>query len=461
MMKRSRPNLRHISQRAAQLASQMKAALFMLLPLITLPATSAAQAMPVATASPISTGFAMPSLAGTLQYAVSTSESLASNYFGNAGVTSSTNLSGDLAFITNSQLYPFNTVFSGGRAWTSSGQSSYDFFNLAMTQGIHAQRWTFAVSDSVNYLPDTASTGLSGVPGVGDLGVNPVQSGTSSGTAIVPSQGVLTGFSTRISNSSGLSIARPITGKTSFNASGNYSLTRFLNSSTNAGNPGLNSDSDSFSLGLSHRIDARNSFGGNFAYSRNTFSGTSFGIPSPGFSSQSASLQYSHQFTRQFGISASAGPQWNDSGTPGSTRALSLFANLSATYSGEFSHATMSYTRSSNSGSGVVGGAISDSVTFSTSRTFDRVWLCALTSAYSQSSELPSASSVAFTFDTTVIGVQVSRAIVRNLSAYASYTLQNQSNQGAAAAVDLFSGFSNITGFGLTYSPMAIHLGHS
>jgi hypothetical protein len=40
------------------------------------------------------------------------------------------------------------------------------------------------------------------------------------------------------------------------------------------------------------------------------------------------------------------------------------------------------YTRSSNSGSGVVGGAISNSVTFSTSRTFDRVWLCALTSAY-------------------------------------------------------------------------------
>jgi len=458
MMKRPRPNLRQVSQRAAQFASQIKSALFMLLPLVALPATTTAQALPVATASPITTGFSLPSVAGTLQYAVSASQSLASDYFGNAGVTSSTNLSGDLAFITNSQLYPFNTVFSGGRSWTSSGQSSYDFFNLAMTQGIHAQRWTFVLSDSVNYLPDTASTGLSGVPGVGDLGVNPAQPGTSS---TLTSQGVLTGFSTRVSNSSGLSIARPITGKTSFNVSGTYSLTRFLNSSTSVGNPGLNNDSESASMGLSHRIDARNSFGGSFAYSRNTYSGTTFGVPTPGFSSQSASMQYSHQFTRQFGISASAGPQWNDSGTPGSSRALSLFANLSANYSGEFSHATMTYTRSSNSGSGVVGGAISDSLSFSTSRTFDRVWLCALTSAYTQSSELPSATSVAFTFDTTVMGVQVSRAIVRNLSAYASYTLQNQSNQGAAAAVDLYSGFSNITGFGLTYSPTAMHLGHS
>jgi hypothetical protein len=39
--------------------------------------------------------------------------------------------------------------------------------------------------------------------------------------------------------------------------------------------------------------------------------------------------------------------------------------------------------------------------------------------------------------------------------------LQNQSNQGTAAAVDLFSGLSNVAGFGLTYSPTAIHLGHS
>jgi hypothetical protein len=432
----------------------------MLLPLVALPGPSIAQAIPAATASSISTGFALPSLAGTLQYAVSASQSYSSNYFGNSGINSYTNLSGDLAFITNSALYPFNTVFSGGRAWSSSGQSSYNFFNLSMTQGIHAQRWSFALSDSVNYMPGTATSGLSGVPGVGDLGVNPAQPGTTSGTVALPSQGVLTGFSSRISNSSSLSAGRPITGKTSINASGNYSLTRFLSNSANASNPGVNNDSDSASLGLSHRIDARNSTGGSFTYSRSTFSGANFGIPEPGFSSQSASLQYSHQFTRKFGMSASAGPQWNNTGTPGSSSALTLFANLTASYSGEFSQAAMAYTRSSNSGYGVVDGAISNSVSFSTSRILDRVWLCALTTAYTQSSQLPSATSLPFTFHTTVMAVQVSRAIVRNLSAYASYTLQNQSNQGAAAAVDLFSGLSNIAGYGLTYSPTAIHLGH-
>ena len=111
-------------------------------------------------------------------------------------------------------------------------------------------------------------------------------------------------------------------------------------------------------------------------------------------------------------MSASAGPQWNNTGTPGSSRSLSLFANLSAGYSSEFSQATIAYTRSSNNGYGVVGGAIADSVSFSTSRTLERVWLCALTTAYTQSSQLPSSTSLPFTFHTTVMGVQVSRAIV-------------------------------------------------
>jgi hypothetical protein len=221
----------------------------------------------------------------------------------------------------------------------------------------------------------------------------------------------------------------------------------------------LNTDGETGSLGLSHSIDARNSLGGNYSYSRNTYSGTNLGIPQPGFSSQTASLQYSHQFTRKLSTSLSAGPQWTSVDSPGVTPTLSFFASLSASYAGKFSHATIAYSRSSNSGFGVVGGAISNSVTFSTSRTFDRVWFCALTSSYTQTANLPTAATLPFSFHTTIAGVQVSRALARSLSAYASYTLQNQSNQGTTAAVDLFSGLSNAAGFGITFSPSAVRLG--
>jgi hypothetical protein len=430
-------------------------ALLLLLPLLAIPPTSGAQALPAAVASPISTGFSLPSSAGTLQYALSSSESISNNYFGSSGTNYNSNLNGDLAFISSSPRAPFSMVFSGGRSWSTSSQS-YNFLNLAFSQVVNAGRWNFMLSDSVCYLPQTASAGLSGVAGVRDLGLSPVQPGA------IPGQGVLTGYSTRVANSSSLSLGRQITGKTSFNASGSYSLTRFLSnsvSSTVPSSPGLNTDGYSVSASLSHTIDTRNSFAGNFAYSRNTYSGASYGIRQPSFSGQTASLQYSHQFTRKFGMSLAAGPQWTSIDSPGLTPTLSLFANLSASYAGKFSHATIAYSRSSNSGFGVVGGAISNSVTFSTGRTFDRVWFCALTSAYTQTANLPSAASLPFTFHTTIAGVQVSRALARSLSAYASYTLQNQSNQGTAAAVDLFSGLSNIAGFGITFSPSAVRLG--
>ena len=455
--------------KSSQTAPQTASTLLLLLPLLALPAISGAQALPAASASPISTGFTLPSTSGTLQYALSASQSITSNYFGNSGVASFTNLTGDLAFITSSSRDPFSAVFTGGRSWSTSSQPSYNFLNLSLSQAVNTHRWNFSLSDAVNYMPQTASTGLSGIPGAGDLGVTPVPTEPSQhlrrpgqpGSAN-PGQGVLSGFSTRVTNTSSLSLQRQITGKTSFNASGSYSLTRFLNnsgSSTVPSSAGLDSDGDSAGAGLSHRIDARNSLAGNFAYSRNTYSGTSSGIRQPGFSSQTASLQVTHQFTRKLSTSLAAGPQWTSIDSPGLTPALSLFANLSASYTGEFSHASLAYSRSTNSGFGVVGGAISNSVTFSAGRIFDRVWLVALTAAYTQTSDLPSAVTLPFTFHTTVAGVQVSRALARTLSAYASYTLQKQSNQGTAAAVDLFSGLSNVAGFGLTFSPSAVRLG--
>jgi hypothetical protein len=470
--------------KSSQTASQTASTLLLLLPLLALPAISGAQALPAASASPASPGFTLPSAAGTLQYALSASQSITSNYLGNSGVAYFTNLTGDLAFIGSSSRDPFGAVFTGGRSWSTSNQPSYNYLNLALSQAVNTHRWTFSLSDAVNYMPQTPSTGLSGIPGAGDLGVTPVPTGvtpaptsanpgptgptpgqpgpTSAPTSANPGQGVLSGYSTRVANTSSLSLQRQITGKTSFNASGSYSLIRFLNnsgSSTVPGSAGLDSDGDSAGAGLSHRIDARNSLAGNFTYARNTYSGSGPGIRQPAFSSQTASLQYTHQFTRKLSTSLAAGPQWTGIDSPGLTPALSLFANLSAGFAGEFSHASLAYSRSTNSGFGVVGGAISDSVTFSAGRVVDRVWLVALTAAYTQTSDLPSAVTLPFTFHTTVAGVQVSRALARTLSAYASYTLQKQSNQGTAAAVDLFSGLSNVAGFGLTFSPSAVRLG--
>jgi len=447
------PQFRSCKARRALMAVLVRSTLILLLPLMPIAPIAFSQALPAAEASPISTGFSLPSTLGTLQFGVSASESLSWGYYGNSGADSSTNLTGDLAYLSSSKNDPFSMVFSGGRGWSESSQPSYTFFNLGLSQVISAGRWNLLFSDSVSYLPSTPATGLSGIPGVGDLGVQPVQVGQEIG------QGVLTNESTRVSNSALASISRRLTGKTSLVGSGSYAISRFVGDSAGAG---LDSNEEAGSGALSHLIDSRTSLGGYYSYSSYNYpsysgSASAFGAAQSGFSSQTAGLHFTRQLTRALGFSASAGPQWTGMGSNGSI-ATSLYASTSVSYTGEFSNASLAYTRSTNAGFGVTGGTLSDSVGFGASRTFDRVWNCALSSSYSQTSGLPTAGG-AYSFHTTVAGFQVSRALARSLSTYASYTLENQSNQSAAATIDVYSGLTQVVGFGLSYSPTPIHLG--
>jgi hypothetical protein len=431
----------------------MKCCVFLTVLLITVAPAAFGQALPAAQASPISTGFELPMTAGTLQYAVSASESLSWGYYGASGTSTATNLTGDLGYISTSKRDPFSAVIAGGHSW-GSNSPSYSFVSLGLSQVLSAGRWTFVFSDSVNYLPGTSTSGLTGVPGVGDLGLNPVQVGPDTG------QGILTNYSDRISNATSATIQRPITGKTSFNATGFYAITRFLSGSGNASGSGLDSNSVTGQGGISHQYSTRNTLGGNYAYSYFSYPGYNFGLPTASFDSQTASLQYIHQFTRKLSLNASAGPEWTTIGVSGSSSSLSLYADAALAYSGKFSRASLTYSRGTNAGDGVTAGALSDAVFFSTSRTFVRVWNCAFTSSYTHSSSL--AGLAPYTFDTTLAGFQVSRALGRSFSTFASYTLENQSSQGSAASViDVFNGFSQVLGFGLTYAPMSIHFGHS
>jgi hypothetical protein len=412
------------------------------------------QALPAAEAAPISTGFSVPRTAGTLNYGISASESVIWGFNGTSGVGSSTNVTGDLGYISNSKLDPFSAVFSGGYSWGVGEGPSYGFVSLGVSQVINVGRWSFVASDSLSYLPETATTGLSGIPGVGDLGVNPVQVGLNTG------QGILSNYSSRVSNTVSGSLQRQITGKTSINGTGSYNILHFLDNTGSAANSGLDTSLVSGGGGISHQVNARNTWGGNYAYTSASFTGQTFGIPAQDFTSQTASLQYSHKFTPKLSVALSGGPQWSRVDSNGSPQSLSLFANVSGEYAGRFSSASLGYVRSTSGGDGVVGGSLSDSVTFGASRTFAQVWSTSLTVAYARNTSLPSLVLTPYTFNTTVGGIQVSRAIMRSLSAYASYTAESQSNTtNSAVAVDVFNGVTQVLGFGLTYSPSSIHMG--
>ena len=399
-------------------------------------------------------GFTLPATLGTLTYSLSGSESFVTGY-GNGDVDYTTALSGNLAYLSNSTEHPFSLVYSGGYLYSDvtggsaaqgvyPGQaSSTTFQSLAFSQEFQTKRWVFLIADAVSYLPQSPTTGLSGIAGVGDLGIDPVQNG------LEPDQSILTDYGSRVSNGLNGSASWQTTSRVSLEASGAWQTLRFLDGQ------GIDSNSYSGTFGPSYRYDERNTFAASGYYSRSTFSSYNQVIESDG-----VTFQYNHVWSRRFSTSVGAGPQFtHGSGTIPFPNQTSVSAQVSANYTGERTTGNLSYSRGSNAGSGVLLGALSDTVSAGLSRPLSRNWIVAANLGYSRSSSL--AAFPGFAADTQSIfgGIQGSRRISRSLSGYLSYTAIDQSVSNSAATVNAFSGLNHVISAGITFSPAAIHHG--
>ena len=186
--------------------------------LLILPSIAEGQAVPTAVAPVSSIGGSpiVPNLDGVLHYAISGSEIIQFGYYGSGQVTGSTALSGDVAYTAKSTTRPFSLLFAGGLILPNqTGQGVSTFWNVAANQGFTARHWIFNVSDSFSFLPQSPTTGLSGIPGVGDLGSIPVQ-----GPVEGPAGGILTVAGNRYQNTLGGSVERQISHATSISGSG-------------------------------------------------------------------------------------------------------------------------------------------------------------------------------------------------------------------------------------------------
>ena len=403
-----------------------------------------AQDVPAYTPMPESPGFRLPSVGGTLTYAMSASESIALGYNGNNQTYNSTNVSGDLAYLSTSRTSPFSLVYSGGYQFATSGQPGSFFHNLAASQVMVFGKWSSVLSDSVSYLPDSPVGGLSGIPGLGDLGVNPIQ-------VLQGDQGGLySNYGPRISNIATGSLSRSVTNRTSIFASGSSSIIRFPSSSS----AGLETDQQSATAGLSHTLSARSSFSGNYSFSRSTY--PEYAIT---YDTQSLSVSATRQFTARLTTSVSVGPQY--SSTANSPSTLNVAASASLNYQLGRGGLGISYSHGVNNGQGVATTGTSDSTNANYSRSLNRYTNFSTNVSYNKFSTLPIALGPAYTTSSVAFGTQFSRSLSRTISAYASYTLQHQANADSTIAVNAFRGTTQTVGFGLTYSPSRpIVLGH-
>lgn len=424
-----------------------KTSVFILIAFIFLSCRVRAQNAPTIQAPPDSIGFQLPQFGGQINYAVSASQTVTTDYNGDGGTVSSTNISGDFGYITTSETHPFAVLYSGGFLGSESSQfPSTTFQNLSLSQSYKTKSWNFVGSDTISYLPDSPVGGLSGIPGVGDLGVTPVQPGGYLGS------GILTNYDNRVSNIVGGTISRSLTGSTSLEGTGTYAIERFLGSSV-ANDSSFDSNQVGASGGIQHRIDARNTIGASYTYSHFTYTGQPFS-----FTSNGVNLEYIRRISSKLTLDASAGPQWS-TGTSFTTTTLNLAADISLSYLGERTSSSLMYARGTSAGAGVVEGALTDTVLFSTSRRLNAVWRAAASASYTRSQSLPNIIYPPFTIDSEIASGQLSRGFGRNFSAYGSYTLENQSISGAVATGLTFSGLEQIFGVGVTYSPGSSRVG--
>jgi hypothetical protein len=397
-------------------------------------------------------------LDGVFHYALSASEIVQLGYYGPGDLTNSTAFSGDVAYTAKSTVRPFSLVFAGGVLLpnqTEQGVTTYE--NVEVSQGYITRHWVFNLSDSFSFLPESPTTGLSGVAGVGDLGVTPIQ-----GPGAGPAGGVLTGFGNRIANTVSGSVERQISRATSVSGSGSWSVLHFLDASTD----GLDYTQTIGTVAVNQRFDARSSASVSAVYSIFDYSGPQAGPDAPNFQSRGINLTYQRLLSRTLTLSGTVGPQWvSSSNSALIPSTLNLAINTSLSYSRRNTNASIFYSRGVNGGSGVIPGALSDVIGFAAGRAYGRNWVASLNGAYTRTSGLTfigGTSSLAPAnelYDTVYGGVQVTRRFSTYLSGYLSYTALNQTTNYSLGAPNVLNGISQTFGAGLTFSPRSTRLG--
>ena len=392
-------------------------------------------------------GFRLPTVGGNLTYAMNASQSVSTGLYANGDPTASSNFSGDLAYLSPSRRYPFSAVYSGALLAGTNGQPFQTVQNLALSQVFVHREWNLVVTDAVSYLPQSATVGLSGVAGLGDMGIDPVESGPTTG------QAALTGYAPRVDNATTVSIDHKLGSRMSLQGSGSFVMQRFTDDS-----PGLiDSNQAVGSLGATRSLDARSSINTNYTLSKITYSPDTF---SSAFNVQSLNFGYSRQWTRSFSLDASLGPQWISTHLGGSTHtSTELTTDIAAHYTNRLTSGSVSYVRGTNNGFGVIPGGFSDSINSTLHHTILRVWNTSATLNYTRTSDPAALGLPSFSLHTLVGGLQVSKSINRSLSGFASYNAQHQSTSGIADTSSAFQGLYQVVSVGITYAPRTVSLG--
>jgi hypothetical protein len=389
--------------------------------------------------APAATGPRTLPVAGNLHYAFRYAQSdQLSNTFPDMQTASA---SGSLAYANNNQRKPFIMDYAGGYTWTIAGPSYATglFQRMYLSQGIDWRRWFLTVHDDVSYLPQSPTTGFSGLPGTGEpIGVpNPNPNPSNS-------QSILTLNTHVVDNIAGGEIEHTLNFATTLTGGGSSELLRYPNSD------GLNTNTQTGLAKLKWRLNGRNSVITNYVLSAYSYPD----VHNVHFLTNTALVGFQHAWSRNLTTIASVGPQWvssSDQATVPSSQDVSVSA--AATYTRRFTSANVNYTRGTNGGAGYLLGGRVDVVQGNFTHQFGINSTLGMTGGYERTSGLSQNGVTNSRFG----GAQFTRQIGRKFVVFASYTGIDQTST-SNLPTNALGQLLQVIGFGIGYSPRETHI---
>lgn len=343
--------------------------------------------------------------------------------FGTSDVSSVSTISGrfDLNHIWSHYAL---TASYAGTGFVYDRQSSYNSsaHMFTLSQRVLGRRSNFLLTDVVDYLPE-ASFGYARFSGMGaggyDYGGLFGANGSNFDTTFIPSQSILTGSSSRVSNAVIGEYDYQTSPLSSLTLTGSYSLLRFPSSGY------INNDDAIFRIGYNHTLTRRDSIA--LSYQAGIFR---FGQRGGDFTNHVLEFTYRRTMTHRLGLQIGAGPQVNLFSTSQNGQDTRVSWEVSSLLNYQFRRFELglSYRHYTSGGSGVYYGARTDYAQADVSMAITRKWSTDWDFGYAYNENLQSAavSGTGNSYNAWYGSVNLQRIVNRWMSMFLSYNLRQQ-----------------------------------
>jgi hypothetical protein len=366
---------------------------------------------------------------------------------GNTAWSGGAALSGHVDLYRISGNSNLSVSYTGGATFsTASSVGNGVVQDLSFADKITFRRSRFSILDRLDYSPGSSFGfgGLGGLAGSGSSGL---------GSVFGSGQTILTGEGQELLNSFVVELDTDLTPRASLTLVGGDYLAH------------------SFTSGLLNSTDPNARVGYNYLLTRKdtialiyTFSGYRYSNSDQSFDTHTAQVSYGRMVSGRVAFQIAAGPQiviaqipfsvsggssgsGSGTGTASNATTLNWSLNTSLTWTGRRNNFGVTYYHGANNGSGVLAGAISDTVSASLQRASSRTFSSGLAGGYSRSEGVLVGTTTVSNqeYDYWYGSASLSHPVGRTLGLTLSYTVQYQVPHSAACVTGVACGTSILT----------------